>query len=192
MAAPSELSKIKLALSGLGLDIRQVNGINPRLIVRDVPAELSKEDFIAGLVKQNLGGTDTAEIRMVYRFPACDRGAVSVVIEVSPEVRRKLIQSERIYMGWTACRIADHVRITQCFKCLGFGHISKNCKGDKDTCGHCGEAHESRACTNKSGQLRCHNCTNARMTVTDHSALDAQRCPIIQRRLEECMRRIQF
>lgn len=44
-------------------------------------------------------------------------------------------------------------RITQCFKCQKYGHISSICSnGEK--CGHCGKDHKTEICAGKSPALR--------------------------------------
>lgn len=48
-------------------------------------------------------------------------------------------------------------RITQCYKCQGYGHIATNCRKN-DTCGHCSLQHRSQDCTQKD-EPRCANCT---------------------------------
>jgi hypothetical protein len=47
-------------------------------------------------------------------------------------------------------------RITQCFKCQGYGHIATNCRKG-DTCGHCAQSHRSQDCEQKE-QHKCANC----------------------------------
>lgn len=32
---------------------------------------------------------------------------------------------DRIFLGWSACTVGDHVKVLQCFRCLSFGHIVK-------------------------------------------------------------------
>lgn len=192
VAAPAELDKIGHVLSGSGLTVRQFPKLNPRLLVRDVPVDMDKETFIKSLISQNLCGASVEDVKLIYRFPSGERRNTSVVVEVSPENRRKLLEQGRVYLGWNSCRLADHLRVTQCFECLGFGHISRECRAERDVCGHCGEAHETRACKNKSGKLKCHNCVAAKSAHVDHSALDMSKCPILRRRLGERSMKIQY
>ena len=48
-------------------------------------------------------------------------------------------------------------RITQCYKCQGYGHIATNCR-KSETCGHCSQPHRSQDC-NRKDEVRCANCS---------------------------------
>lgn len=192
VAAPSEIGKIKPVLSNIGLDIKHYEKLCPRILVRDVPADMDHEEFFRGLIKQNLDESDAGGVKVIYWYPARDRKNTSVVLEVSPEIRRRLLDQGRAYLGWTSCRVVDHLRVTQCFKCLGFGHISPNCRLGSDVCGHCSGGHETRSCANRRDPPKCFNCSSARLPSLGHSALDTEKCPILQRRLIDRSRRIQY
>lgn len=188
MAERNELNKIKPALESVGLEVKHFDKLSPRLLIRDVPADLDREQFVRGLIKQNANEFPESDIKLVYMFPPKDRKTTSVVIEVPPDLRNRLLERGRVYVGWTSCRIGDYVRITQCYKCLGFGHIARFCKAPHDTCGYCTGAHETRSCS-KRETPKCFNCMTARMS-TDHSAIDAIKCPLLQRKTNEKLRMI--
>lgn len=69
--------------------------------------------------------------------------------------------------------------VTQCLKCLHFGHIARQCKG-KDACSKCSGNHNKSQCT--SLEIKCIHCGNK------HEALD-RTCPeyIRQKRIKEVM-----
>jgi len=192
MAKPIEIEKIRPALESAGLEIKQFDKMDPRLRVRDIPPAIERDKFIESLIKQNLDGERLREPRLIYWSPGTSRRGASAVIEVTPEVRNSLLSQERVYLGWTSCRVSDHLHITQCYKCLGFGHISRVCRADKDTCGHCSGAHESRSCPNRAGTLRCHNCASCGSTPVGHSAFDSYSCPQLIRRMKDKSRMIKY
>lgn len=156
VAQPSEIEKIKPALKDTGLRIRQFERINPKLVVRDIPSAVEKSQVVEAIVSQNMEGVDAEELKLVYWLPARDRRGAMAILEVSPAVRRGLLSQGRVYVGWSPCRVSDHLRITQCYKCLRFGHIAKSCRAEGDT-GYCTERHESRACPNRANAPKCHN-----------------------------------
>jgi len=45
----------------------------------------------------------------------------------------------------------------QCMKCRRWGHFASDCQADKDTCGTCGDSHQTNACANK-GKVFCVSC----------------------------------
>lgn len=159
VAGRDELDRLKPMLDSLGIDVKHVGKLNPRLMIRDIPSSVDGPQLVKDLIRQNLDGVADDVVRLVYWSPAKGNRASSAVIDVPPDVRNRLLNQGRVYLGCFSCRIADHLRILQCFKCLGFGHIAKSCQAVGDTCGHCGDGHESRACP-KTGTLKCRNCEN--------------------------------
>lgn len=192
VAARDDLSKLKPMLDEIGMDVKHIDRLNPRLVIRDIPADIDKQHFLRDLVKQNLESTNEGDVKLVYWFPIKNRRNTSAIIEVSSEIRNRLMSQARVYLGWSSCRVADHVRVLQCYKCLNFGHIAKNCRAASDICGHCCGGHESRVCPNKNGVRKCHNCVNAGMSSVDHSALDVSACLILQRKLRDKSRLIKY
>ncbi|KMQ90605.1 rna-directed dna polymerase from mobile element jockey-like protein [Lasius niger] len=159
-----DLGKLRSSdgLRDVGLEVRDEVKLNPRVIIRNVPVELSSEEIIGQLSRRNLNG-EGDNLKMVYRFPAhAGRAFSSCVVEVPPDIRKRLLAKDRIFLGWSACTVGDHVRVLQCFRCLSFGHIAKNCTSKEARCSYCSEDHETRVCTNTGlcNDLRiCHvNC----------------------------------
>lgn len=160
---------------------------NPRLIVHGVPTEMSAEEIRDELAAQNLSIDAARDLKIVFIFtPKQNRNTTSCVLEVSPAVRRNLLKCGRIYLRYAACSFSDHVRVVQCFKCLSFGHIAKDCKGDP-SCGHCAGAHEMRDCKSKNSPPKCSNCARHHGSLSDlaHSAVDALKCPILGRKIKD-------
>lgn len=188
VASPSEIEKIRANpdLKRAGLEVKSCHKLNPRLVVRDIPPSMSREALMSSLISQNCDGLPTQDVKLIYLFPNKNRNdSTSAVIEVPSEIRRRMLERGRIYVGWTSCRVADHLRLTQCFRCLSLGHIAKDCKLGKDVCGHCADSHETRQCPNRERSPKCHNCTVAGSPSTDHSALDTATCPFLRRKLTE-------
>jgi hypothetical protein len=63
----------------------------------------------------------------------------------------------------------------QCMKCRRWGHFANECQAEKDTCGTCGEAHRTSACTN-TGKTSCVACK------VDSHASWSRMCPEFNRR----------
>ncbi|KMQ88324.1 rna-directed dna polymerase from mobile element jockey-like protein [Lasius niger] len=118
---------------------------------------MSEAEIRSELMAQNLNNEQTKDLRIVYIFkPIQDRQTTSCIIEVSPGARKTLLKSGRIYLRYSACPFADHVRIVQCYKCLAFGHYAAACKAES-ACARCAGNHETRDC--KKDIMICHvNC----------------------------------
>lgn len=79
------------------------------------------------------------------------------VVECNPEVRNWLRSRDQVYVDCQVCR--DYADIVRCFRCQGYGHISKNCR-DKMCCGHCAGEHDNKDCMNKDKAEVCGACIN--------------------------------
>jgi len=180
-------------LSAAGLQIEEERKRNPRILIRGVPCDLTREEIISETIALNLKGLEAPELKMVYIFsPKRDRITTNCVLEVSPDVRSRLLSDGLVCIGYSACRVTDYIRVLQCFRCLAFGHLAKNCKFPS-LCGHCAGEHETKDCTKRDATPVCGNCK--RWTGQDmlhHSALDSACCPILQRRMAERSKSINY
>ncbi|KAL6427135.1 hypothetical protein ACFW04_008637 [Cataglyphis niger] len=126
-----DIEKIKAhpELAKAGLTICANVKSNPRLIVHGVPAEMSAEEIRDELAAQNLCTDAARNLKTVFIFtPKQNRSTTSCVLEISSAVRRELLKCGRIYLRYAPCSFSDHV--VQCFKCLSFGHIAKDCRNN--------------------------------------------------------------
>lgn len=130
--------------------------VNPRLIVHGIPAEMTADEIGKELVAQNFGPDAGEDLKVIYVYPArTNRRYTSCILEVTPALRGALLKSGRIFLRYTACSLADYVRV-QCYRCLHFGHLAANCKAGP-ACGHCAGDHEMRDCTKKNQPPVCRN-----------------------------------
>ena len=73
----------------------------------------------------------------------------------------------------------------QCMKCRKWGHFVSECLADKDTCGSCGDAHRTNACTNK-GKVYCVSCGDRSHPSWDRTCPEfSRRCAIRDERNPE-------
>ncbi|GIX77371.1 hypothetical protein CDAR_2491 [Caerostris darwini] len=97
----------------------------------------------------------------------------------------KLTKIGRIFTNLLSSTVRPYHEIKRCFKCQGHGHTSLQCN-NKDTCGKCGQHHDTRKCTETT--KKCINCCKynevARTNYnTDHWAFD-NKCHLYQGRLK--------
>lgn len=110
------------------------------------------------IVAQNLNSDLAKDLKVIYTFKAKqDRQTTSCILEVSPAARKALFANGRIYIRYSSCTFADHVRVVQCYRCLSFGHYAVNCKAGP-TCGHCAGIHETKDCKSRDQPPKCYNC----------------------------------
>lgn len=97
------------------------------------------------------------------------------------------MNNHRIYLRYSACKFSDYVRVLQCFRCSNFGHIAKDCRLPP-ACGHCAEIHELKDCMRRELSPLCVNCLRIQGSSSHkigHSAFDAKKCPILEKRIKD-------
>ena len=138
------------------LKIAMPRKILPKMIVYDVDRELQDGDIAEFMFKQNLeeAGIKQTEMeegfRVCYRTGRRDMPVVNLVVEVSPKIREVLFDAGRVYIDFAACRVVDHLSVTRCYRCQGYGYGIKFCKKPERecVCSHCGKVgHDFRTCT---------------------------------------------
>jgi hypothetical protein len=131
---------------------------NPRLIIYNVPDELSIENAKELIMKQNSElCIEKEDITPRYLFKD-KRKANNLVIEVNSTTRKKFL-GQKMKLGWNMCNVEDYIRINRCYKCSKFNHRAQDCKGTL-TCPLCAENHSLRDCKASKETYKCINCTN--------------------------------
>lgn len=127
-------------------------------------------------------GSANEVFQPVFKRGQRDRPTINWVVEVTPALFQKL-QSGHLYIGFSRCRTTTFEEITQCFRCLKFGHPATRCLEPKESCAKCSRSgHKAADCSN---EPRCINCSGL------HNALDKS-CSSRTRALVNQMKRIDY
>jgi hypothetical protein len=192
----------------LNLKVNKPTKKKQTIVLRNVSPDIPEPDLINSLIENNIQINNyfanqnkdiTDELKIKFKFrkksPKYDD---NYCLEVSPEVRKIMFRSGRIFIGWKACKIEDSLPVIRCFKCHGFGHKSGECKLEDEHCGHCGDRHKSSECTSDRSQYSCVNCIkhNAKPNQrnkfeTNHSSYNRS-CPSFSRIKEIVKTRINY
>ena len=128
------------------------------LEILDIDVYTTKED-VEEAVKRDINDS-LIQIRVRVRLTKPNsRGLRLGILELESKNAMKLLDTSRIKIGWVNCRIRKRVVVTKCYKCLDYGHQSRNCpRPDRSKlCHRCGkEGHKSIMCTS---EARCVLCT---------------------------------
>ena len=100
----------------------------PRMIIRNVPQDISVENLEGIILDQN-PELDMAmgEIDARFKFRT-KRGQVNMVIEMGSETRKKLV-NKKLKIGWLICNVDDYLIAKRCFRCSRFNHRHQECRG---------------------------------------------------------------
>lgn len=177
----AETLRVSAVLKTIGVTAGDPRTKRPRLLMYDVPVEVTGQDLLKDLYYRNFERRGFSaekfarEVRYVNRRAKANDKLGSVLLEVDPTVRQMLLAEGRVYTTSRSHRVVDHDGLVRCFKCLDFGHIAKSCKRAQK-CRQCGaEGHQQDACPNTAGAPKCANC-RARGGDDGHSVMDAG-CP---------------
>ena len=168
---------------GERLEVIQHKLRKPRLIIYNVPNEITTENVVAIIKTQNpelLSNGEDIEAKYMFKNR---KGRHNMVVEVGPQIRKQILQF-KLKLGWEICNVADYLIPTRCYKCSRYNHKHYDCRGE-ETCPHCTGKHKKNECTSAESEHKCINCItynrfNKEGKVNEnHSAL-SKGCPSLQ------------
>lgn len=136
----------------------------PKVILYDVPTNMTTDDLTDYAYEQNFEDICTREefnneFQPKFKTGPRDKETTHHVVEVSPRVRKEVIQRGRIYLPFLSVTAKDYLVIPRCNKCQDLGHVAKHCQCENIICAHCGEKdHERKECSNKDNPKKCIAC----------------------------------
>ncbi|PZC86861.1 hypothetical protein B5X24_HaOG201720 [Helicoverpa armigera] len=139
----------------------------PRIIIIGVPTDMAEKEVFRCIYEQNIvdkfptltKDTFLTSCKLSHKSGKRDADSCNYIVEVPANVRKALVDQNRLYINWTSCPVHDFTLVTRCFKCQQYGHASKTCKSATSTCGHCGgEGHATQECSSKEQPPKCATC----------------------------------
>jgi hypothetical protein len=168
---------------------------NPRLVIRNIPEDITTSNIEGTLINQNPDlSLKAGDITAKYTYETKYHSR-NLVVEVNAQTRKILLQ-KKVKLGWMICKAEDYLVATRCYKCSRFNHRHQDCRGE-ETCPLCAGRHKMKECTAKSTDYKCTNCAtynlhnkNARI-CDNHSTLD-RNCPSLLALLERYRQNIDY
>ena len=177
----------------LGFKMNDIK-IVPRLLLKDIPATLTKEEIITAIKNQNSAvgemlSNSAENIKVITNWTNQSKITQTVVLEATPQLHKHLKSENKIIIGMCRYNLWDHVHTLHCSKCMRFGHHGRDCKATAPVCGICASAHLTIQCANYDAAGRpkhkvnrcCANCKASsahKDNATTHSAIDKHLCPV--------------
>lgn len=185
-SSKEELESLRTSITSKCGDQLEVNTPklrNPRLIIYNVPEDISAESAAERIICQNPElNLNDVDIQGKYCYKN-KFNKKNMIIEVSSQARRELLKT-KIKLGWQICNARDYLVATRCFKCSRFNHRQGDCKGTQ-TCPLCSKDHTLKECTASRNEYKCVNCATynkycrTEKSCEKHSSLD-KNCPSLQ------------
>jgi hypothetical protein len=163
----------------------------PTLKIVGLTELFEKDDLIEKIKSQNDFISENAfiEVTDISRR----KSIITAIIKTDGETFQKLIERERIYVGWDRCRLYEHFYFQQCFNCAGFHHLAKDCKNNV-SCPRCAGSHPLKECSATVNQ--CSNCITVNRDLklnipTDHPAWSRE-CSVFLRKVSAQRQKIKY
>lgn len=164
-------------------DVHQLKTLSPSIRVVGVSDCVDRDLVVPYLLKQNETiFTSESECKLISFTPIKRRDNLfQATLQLDVVSYERALKAGHVLVGFDACSVYDAVSPVRCFKCNGFSHTSKYCKG-KLSCPRCGEAHGVKDCRlDGDDNFKCINCTelNAREGsnhAVDHAVWDSAKC----------------
>lgn len=152
----------------------------PQIRLNGVINELTNQQIEKAVIKQNGRllkdiPEEAHKVKVLRRTKGRKRETCGVIMELEP-ITWKTLVGQKLKIGYQMITVADQSPVVQCFRCLKFGHLARECQASM-VCGYCSEPHETREC-HRTSQAKCNNCKTAKQNnSTDHPAYSSD-CPI--------------
>lgn len=146
------------------------------IFILEVDLTIKEDEVKLALARKIKVKENEVEIRAI-RKGKFDQ--LTVIAEVPRKQVMPLIRRRKVRLGWIKCGIRKRVDITRCFRCLEYGHKTRECTAQVDRskdCIKCGEpGHKGKECTNKD---RCTIC------CSEGHRTDQIKCPHFKKLVE--------
>ena len=149
--------------------------------IRDLDEITTKEELCFDIGQQfeeakGIRVEDVKSLRPSYS------GTQTAILRLPAKLVDILLNAGKVKIGWVMCRIRSKASITRCYKCLNFGHISRNCPSATDRSNMCYKCEEvDHVAKNCSNELNCILCRENYTEGDLKHAAGSSRCPVYQK-----------
>jgi len=146
--------------------------------------EVTTKEEVVEVLQRELGANSEVTLAAIKSLRSSYSKTQTAVVRLLVPAAKKLLEPRSIRVGWTYCRVRETVRPLKCFRGWNFGHLSRNCKSEKDRsrcCIRCGEeGHKVATCKS---DARCVLCVAKGDKEAANHIAGCSRCPAYARAL---------
>lgn len=162
---PSSAERAKFksdAVAQLGDDfvVSAPKGRHPRVRIFGLSNQLNAIDIVQALKAQNESiFAETCVVSVAHIYKGRSSPLFGAKLEVDAVTFNRLIDAEKVFIGWDICYVSEDMNIRRCFKCWGFTHVASNCSSTQRRCPKCAGNHHQNECD--SSEEKCVVCCDA-------------------------------
>ena len=185
-SSKEDLEKLRSSITnkcGEHVEVHMPKLRNPRLIIYNIPEDISAENAAARIIEQNSDlGLNDIDIQGKFCYTS-KYNKKNLVIEACSQARKELLKT-KLKLGWQICKVQDYLVPTRCFKCSRYNHRHRDCTGTL-ACPLCAGDHSMKECKAPNAEHKCINCITynkyhqSHKISEKHSSLD-KNCPSLQ------------
>lgn len=166
----------------------------PKVCVSDIDHNYDGETIVSKLKEQNDFIKD-CEMNCVRVIENKKKKSYNAIIEIDTVGFNRMIEAQKVSLGWNRCRVFEDINVRRCYKCLGFNHKSTNCNSNQ-VCAKCLGNHKREDECVRMDNEQCINCirTNNRLSLkmdVCHNTFSRE-CPVFMRKLEMEKKRVGY
>lgn len=152
---------------------------NPEIRIKNIEKDMNEDEIIPLIIKQNNIDDHLCKNLLSCKFTTTRFGRKDAIITVRNPLFNILLNSGKIYLGFSRLEIIQNIYIRTCLTCFNTGHSKHNCPlADKVVCRKCGKDHKTDNCTSKSST--CWRCSTYSHQTTPQHKFGSDNCVIFQ------------
>lgn len=197
--ADSDKMKQKLEEKmGKDYEVKLLSLRMPKVCVCDLDTEYDEETVVKKLKEQNecIKNSKMKCVRVYEKSALKSKVKLyNAIVEIDTDGFNKLMEVQKVSLGWNRCRVYDCINVKRCFKCLGFNHKSTECSLNQ-VCAKCLGSHKKEDICQEVNKVMCINCirVNKKLSLnidTEHYTFSRE-CPVYIRKLQIEKQKIKY
>ena len=114
--------------------VEDVKTMKLRVLIYDVPSEMSQRDVLKELCKKISSergvdeGTFARETNIVFRTGKRHSSEDNMVMEGTKGILDRWLRQERVYVGLRCLKVRKYEKVLRCYNSCGYGHMKRDCE----------------------------------------------------------------